>query len=107
MSSGPLTACGDPVLQIQKCLLADALNIHQLGGLLERAVLLTIGDDTFTGDETWGVLESVDIDSYYNYVRYFDEVFADPGDDTDGNDTLDDSGVSYLLNTTPGNGNIW
>jgi len=28
----------------------------------------------------WGYLRSKGASDYFNYVRYFDEVFADPGD---------------------------
>jgi microcystin-dependent protein len=67
----------------------------------------TTGDDTFTGLNDWGRLTSTGSSAYYNYVRYFDEVFADPGDTDVGNDLLDDQGVTYTLDSMPPNGNVW
>jgi hypothetical protein len=67
----------------------------------------TTGPDRLTADADWGILRSKGSDDYLNYIRYFDEVFADPGDDELGNDLLDDRGATYALNTDPGNGNVW
>jgi hypothetical protein len=44
---------------------------------------------------------------YYNYIRYFDEVYADPGDTEDGNDTLIQDPIDYNLYTDPGGGEKW
>jgi predicted outer membrane repeat protein len=67
----------------------------------------TTSADAFKGDANWGYLRSKGTSDYFNYVRYFDQVFADPGDDDVGNDELDDLGVSYALDSDPGNGNVW
>jgi hypothetical protein len=67
----------------------------------------TTASDAFTGNADWGYLRSKGTSDYFNYVRYFDEVFADPGDSDVDNDDLDDLGVGYALDTTPGNGNVW
>jgi predicted outer membrane repeat protein len=67
----------------------------------------TTGADTLTADADWGILRSTGTSDYFNYVRYFDEVFADPGDTDVGNDTLDDRGATYALDTTPAGGNVW
>ena len=86
----------------------DQVYSYASGGGADQAYLNgTTGTDTFTGDLDWGYLRSTGTSDYFNYVRYFDEVFADPGVDDIGNDTLNDLGVSYTLDDDPGNGNIW
>jgi len=86
----------------------DQVYSYASGGGTDKAYLNgTTGADTFTGEEDWGYLRSTGTTDYFNYVRYFDEVFADPGDTTGGNDDLNDLGVSYMLDDDPSNGNIW
>jgi hypothetical protein len=86
----------------------DQVYGYASGGGTDTANLTgTTGADTLTADADWGILRSTGASDYFNYVRYFDEVFADPGDDEAGNDLLDDRGATYALNTDPGNGNVW
>ena len=86
----------------------DNVYAYATGGGIDTANLTgTTVDDAFKGDADWGYLRSKGSSDYFNYVRYFDEVFADPGDSDVGNDDLDDLGVSYTLNSDPGNGNVW
>jgi subtilisin-like proprotein convertase family protein len=86
----------------------DHVYTYASGGGTDKAYLDgTTGADTFTGDTDWGYLRSTGTSDYFNYVRYFDEVYADPGDTTVGNDDLNDLGVTYTLDSTPGNGNVW
>jgi hypothetical protein len=59
----------------------------------------TTAADTFRSELDWGYLRASGTSDYLNYVRYFDEVFADPGDTDIGNDLLDDRGATYLLDT--------
>jgi 6-phosphogluconolactonase (cycloisomerase 2 family) len=67
----------------------------------------TTGPDSLTADADWAILRSRGSSDYFHYVRYFDEVFADPGDDVLDNDLLDDRGTINTLDTDPGNGNVW
>jgi hypothetical protein len=86
----------------------DQVYAYASGGGTDQAYLNgTAGNDTLAADTDWGSLRSTGATDYFNYVRYFDEVFADPGDTDVGNDTLDDRGATYTLDTTPGNGNVW
>jgi hypothetical protein len=87
----------------------DQVYSNASNGGLDKAYLTgTSGDDIFVGDADWGyLLRSVGPDDFFNSVRYFDEVYADPGDDVDGNDDLLDLNVTYLLDTDPDNGNVW
>ena len=86
----------------------DQVYGYATGGGTDAANLTgTTADDYFKGDADWGYLRSKGSNDYFNYVRYFDEVFADPGDTDIGNDDLDDLGVSYALDSTPGNSNAW
>jgi hypothetical protein len=86
----------------------DQVYSYASGGGTDTAHLNgTSGPDTFAGDLDWGYLRSTGTNDYFNYVRYFDEVFADPGDTNEGNDLLDNRGATYTLDTDPGNGNIW
>jgi hypothetical protein len=86
----------------------DQVYGYASGGGTDTANLTgTTGADAFKGDADWGYLRSKGTSDYFNYVRYFDEVFADPSDTDVGNDDLDDLGVSYALDATPGNGNAW
>ncbi len=59
------------------------------GGTDTATLTGTTGADTFTGQDDWGILKDSAGTSYFNYIRYFDEVYADAGDTTSGNDTLD------------------
>jgi hypothetical protein len=79
------------------------------GGTNQAYLTGSSGDDTFIGDADWAYLLREDGTgaNYFNYVRYFDEIFADPGDTIDGNDYLFDLHVDYALDTDPANGNIW
>jgi hypothetical protein len=86
----------------------DQVYTYASGGGTDQAYLYGAASaDSFTGDADWGILRSIGSNEYFNYVRYFDEVFADPGDDELDNDTLDDRGVSYALDSDPSNGNVW
>ena len=86
----------------------DQVYSYASGDGTDRAYLNgTTGADTFAGDLDWGYLRSTGTSDYFNYVRYFDEVFADPGDADTGNDLLDVRDITYTLDTTPGNGNVW
>jgi parallel beta-helix repeat protein len=86
----------------------DQVYTYASGGGTDQAYLNgTTGPDTFVGDLDWGYLRSTGTGNYFNYVRYFDEVYADPGDTDIGNDTLDDRGATYTLDTTPPSGNDW
>jgi hypothetical protein len=86
----------------------DQVYGYASGGGTDTANLTgTSGADAFKGDTDWGYLRSKGSSDYFNYVRYFDNVFADPGDTDVGNDDLDDLGVGYVLDSTPGNGNAW
>ena len=97
---------GTPV--VNTALAFDQVYSYASGGGTDKAYLDgTTGADTFTGDLDWGYLRSIGTGDYFNYVRYFDEVFADPGDTDIGNDLLDNRGATYALDTTPGNGNVW
>ncbi len=77
------------------------------GGADTATLTGTTGADTFTGREDWGLLTDSDWTDYYYLVRYFDEVYAEAGDTTTGNDTLNvpETGgawdVDYLFD--PGN----
>ena len=59
------------------------------GGTDTATLTGTTGADTFTGRDDWGILRDSAGTDYYSLVRYFDEVYADAGDTTTGNDTLD------------------
>ena len=59
------------------------------GGTDTATLTGTTGADTFTGQDDWGILKDSAGTDYFNYIRYFDEVYADAGDTTSGNDTLD------------------
>ncbi len=59
------------------------------GGTDTATLTGTTGADTFTGQDDWGILKDSAGTSYFNYIRYFDEVYAEAGDTTSGNDTLD------------------
>jgi hypothetical protein len=86
----------------------DQVYAYASGGGTDKAYLTgTAGADTLVADMDWGYLRSTGSSDYFNYVRYFDEVFADPGDTDIGNDLLDDRGATYTLGTDPGNGNVW
>ena len=86
----------------------DQVYAYASGGGADQAYLDgTTGNDTLTADADWGYLRSTGSSDYFNYVRYFDEVFADPGDTDIGNDTLNDREETYTLNTDPVNGNEW
>jgi uncharacterized delta-60 repeat protein len=86
----------------------DQVYTYASGGGTDKVYLDgTAGADSFIGDTDWGILRSTGTSDYFNYVRYFDEVFADPGDTDVGNDLLDDRGATYALNPNPGNGNVW
>ncbi len=81
------------------------------GGTDVADVAGTTGADTFTGRDDWGTLNDTAGTTYYNHVRYFDEVYAEAGDTVSGNDTLDvpESGgtwdVDYLFD--PGDPLDW
>ena len=79
------------------------------GGTDQAYLTGSSGDDTFIGDADWAYFLRQDGTgaNYFNYVRYFDEVFADPGDADVGNDDLFELHVDYALNSDPGNGNVW
>jgi spore coat protein CotH len=86
----------------------DQVYSYASGGGADTAYLDgTTGPDSLTADADWGILRSTGTSDYFNYVRYFDEVFADPGDEEIGNDTIDDRAPTYLLDTDPENGNVW
>jgi hypothetical protein len=86
----------------------DQVYGYATGGGTDSANLTgAAGPDTLTADADWGILRSTNASDYFNYIRYFDEVFADPGDDELGNDLLDNRGVAYALDATPANGNVW
>jgi subtilisin-like proprotein convertase family protein len=86
----------------------DQVYAYASGGGTDTANLDgTTGADTIVAKDDWGYLRSTGTSDYFNYVRYFDDVFADPGDTDIGNDTIDDQGTTYTLGTDPGNGNVW
>ncbi len=83
----------------------DAYNFNRIyayatGGTDVAQLAGTTGADTFIGQDDWGALADSDWTHYYNFVRYFDEVYADAGDTTSGNDTLDvlESGGTWDVN---------
>ncbi len=59
----------------------------------------TAGDDTFFGRDDYGYLTDSDANEYKLYVKLFDLVYADAGDDDDDNDTLDYLDLDYNLIT--------
>jgi hypothetical protein len=86
----------------------DYVYTYASGGGTDRAYLTgSTGSDSLTADADWGYLRKTGTDPFFNYVRYFDEVFADPGDTDAGNDVIDNRGATYTLDTDPGNGNVW
>ena len=86
----------------------DQVYTYASGGGTDQAHLAgTASSDTLTADTDWAILRSTGTSDYFNYVRYFDEVFADPGDEELGNDLLDDRGALYLLDTDPDSGSVW
>jgi hypothetical protein len=97
---------GTPVVNTASAF--DQVYSYASGGGTDKAYLNgTAGADSFIGDTDWGILRSTGTSDYFNYVRYFDEVFADPGDTDVGNDLLDDRDETYTLDTDPSNGNEW
>jgi hypothetical protein len=86
----------------------DQVYAYASGGGADQAYLIgATGADTLAANLDWGYLRSTGASDYFNYVRYFDAVFADPGDSELGNDLLDDRGATYALDTDPVNGNAW
>ncbi len=75
------------------------IDVANLIGTLAADRLYATGDRAYFQDSA--------LSAYYNYVRYFEEVYADPGDTTTGNDTLTQDPITYTLDTTPINGNEW
>jgi hypothetical protein len=64
------------------------INAYAVNGGFDTADLSgTDGDDTFLGRRDYGVLSDTAGLDYYNYVRYFDEIFAESGGEED-DDTL-------------------
>jgi ELWxxDGT repeat protein len=97
---------GTPVMNTAAAF--DQVYSYASGGGTDTANLIgTTGDDSFIGDLDWGFLRSTGTSDYFNYVRYFDDVFADPGDTDIDNDLFDDRGVTYTLDSDPINGNDW
>ena len=93
---------------INRATLFDQIYSYASNGGTDVANLMgTTEGDTFIADADWGIMKSRNTDDYFDYIRYFDEVYADPGDGQLDNDELDDRGVSYLLDADPGNGNVW
>ena len=61
----------------------------------DRAELIgTTGAETFYGHGDIGRLTGTGFD---NLARYFDQIYADAGDDTPGNDTLNLDSVLYTF----------
>ena len=59
------------------------------GGYDTAEVQGTTGADTFYGRNDYGILRDTAGTDYYNLIKYFDLVYADPGDFDPGNDTAD------------------
>jgi hypothetical protein len=85
----------------------ENIYVYSGGGTDVATMHGTSGNDNFIGDLDWGILRSRETSDYFNYIIYFDEVFADPGDDDIGNDLFDDRGVTYSLDSNRINGNEW
>jgi hypothetical protein len=113
LSAGPLSSTFtlNPTVGFQVVNTAAAFDIvytYASNGGTDKAYLDgTTGADTLYAAGDRAYMNSTDVSDYHNDVRYFDEVYADPGDAIDGNDTLSEYAVAYILNTDPGNGNVW